>query len=282
MNNPRIISLINMKGGVGKTTTTINLADTLVRNFNKHVLIIDMDPQFNASQTLFTKFRSIGEYETLRKEGKTIATIVKGYTGEGISVKEKVLEHDDLLIPLYKGNAELYMIPGDLELIDYESSRRGAEKVLKKYINEQIIPNYNFDYILIDTPATYSIYTQASLLASSYYIVPIAPDVFSTLGYSLLHRIMKKDIALEGHDLVNLGIVFTLTKSEKIGRENIIDSFDESDSFDTRISDHERIRTGKLETLMFDMESTKHQIVDLAQELINKVEQNEVEEVVYE
>ncbi|UAT31316.1 AAA family ATPase [Bacillus badius] len=270
MGVPKVISFINMKGGVGKTTTTINLADTLVRHFNKNILVIDMDPQFNASQALFTKFKTIGEYDSLRKQGRTIASIVMDYNGAGVSTKEKTLEHTDLVVQLYNDNSSLYMIPGDLELIDYESSRRGAERILSKYINEQIIPNYELDYIFIDTPATYSIYTQASLIASQYYIVPIAPDVFSSLGYSLLHRIMKKDFALEGHDLVNLGIVFTLTKNEKVGRENIVESFKGVEAFRTRITEHERIRTGKLSTLMYDMEATRCQTVQLAQEIIDK------------
>ncbi len=261
-----------MKGGVGKTTTTINLADTLVRGFNKNVLVIDMDPQFNASQALFTKYKTITYYDSLRKEGKTIASIVMDYNGAGISSKGKTLEHTELVVELFSDQSNLYTIPGDLELISYESSRRGAERVLSKYINEQIIPNYELDYIFIDTPATYSIYTQASLLASKYYIVPISPDIFSSLGYSLLHRVMGKDFALEGHDLENLGIVFTLVKNEKVGRENIMDSFDSDDTFKTRITEYERIRTGKLSTLMYDMETTRCQIEALAQEVIDKTD----------
>lgn len=270
MADTKVISFINMKGGVGKTTTTINVADTLVRHFNKNVLVIDMDPQFNASQAMFTKYKNIKFYEELRKDSKTIASIVIGYNGSGVSVKEKEIDHSELIINLFSGDGNLYMIPGDLVLIDYESSRRGAERVLSKYINEQILPNYDLDYILIDTPATYSIYTQASLLASNYYIVPVAPDVFSSLGYSILHKVMGRDLTLEGHKIKNLGVLFTLTKQEKVGRENIIASFEEIAAFSTRISEHERIKTGKLATLMYDMDSTRYQIVGLVEEIMEK------------
>ena len=64
-NEGKVISFINMKGGVGKTTLTINIAYTLVEKFHRRVLVIDMDPQFNATQALMTKFKSIEAYQRL-------------------------------------------------------------------------------------------------------------------------------------------------------------------------------------------------------------------------
>ncbi|MFH7820562.1 ParA family protein [Neobacillus thermocopriae] len=272
MGNTKIISFINMKGGVGKTTITINIADTLVRHFKKNVLVIDMDPQFNATQALFTKFSKISEYEELRKQRKTIASVVTENTGGGVAMEAQPYTHEDLIVQLhYTDNAnKLYLIPGDLELIAYESSRRGAEKILSSFIEENVLPNYDLDYILIDTPATYSIYSQAALLASNYYLVPIAPDVFSTLGYSLLNKIMSKDYALRGHEINNIGIVFTLCKEEKHGRRAIQESFGDSPQFENKISEYERVRTGKLSTLMYDMERSKDEIVNLCAEFISK------------
>lgn len=273
MSDTKIISFINMKGGVGKTTTTINIADTLVRHFNKNVLVIDMDPQFNASQALFTKYRSINDYNELRQARKTIASVVMENRGSGVAREEVVYSHQDLVIPLHRTTDDnhLYIIPGDLELIDYESSRRGAEKILTSYIQNNILNHYDLDYILIDTPATYSIYSQAALLASNYYLVPIAPDVFSTLGYSLLHRVMKKDYTLSGHDLKNIGIVFTLSKNDRQGRNTVQESFTEDPYFDNKITEYERIRTGKLSTLMYDMEFCRQEIINLCSEFIDKV-----------
>ncbi|WP_421383363.1 ParA family protein [Bacillus salacetis] len=272
MGNTKVISFINMKGGVGKTTTTINIADTLVRHFNKNVLVIDMDPQFNATQALFTKFKSINEYEKLRKERKTIASVVMENRGSGVAMEAQAYTHEDLVIQLHRTTNEkqLYLIPGDLELIDYESSRRGAEKILASFIEENILQNYDLDYILIDTPATYSIYSQAALLASNFYLVPIAPDVFSTLGYSLLHKIMGKDYALKGHDISNIGIVFTLCKEDRHGRIAIQESFEEEPHFSNKLSEYERVRTGRLSTLMYDMEYSKEEIIELCDEFVRK------------
>lgn len=273
MSNTKILSFINMKGGVGKTTTTINIADTLVRHFNKNVLVIDMDPQFNATQALFTKFKTINEYEKLRQERKTIASVVMENRGSGVAMEAQSYTHEDLVIQLHEtaNRNHLYLIPGDLELIDYESSRRGAEKILASFIQENILENYDLDYILIDTPATYSIYSQASLLASNYYLVPIAPDVFSTLGYSLLHKIMRKDYALRGHDITNIGIIFTLCKEDRQGRIAVQETFEDKPRFENKITEYERIRTGKLATLMYDMEFSKDDIISLCDEFITKV-----------
>ncbi|NOG28538.1 ParA family protein [Lysinibacillus fusiformis] len=272
MAEPIVISSINMKGGVGKTTTTINIADTLVRHFGKNVLVVDMDPQFNATQALFTKYKTIDMYEELRKEVKTIANIISNSTGSGVAQETKTFSHEELVVELYRhhtGN-KLYIIPGDLELIAYESSRRGSEKIISSFFRKNIYENYDLDYILIDTPATYSIYSQASLIASKYYIVPIAPDVFSTLGYSLLHKIMGKDLTLEDHELVNLGIIFTLVKEDKQRRTAIQESFNDKPQFGTKITEYELIRTGKLETLMYDMDFSRDEIIRLCDELIRK------------
>lgn len=269
VSSTKCISFINMKGGVGKTTTAINIADTLVRGMNKNVLLIDMDPQFNATQALFTKYLSIEEYEEIRKQRKTIAHVVMNSQGAGVMEGAREYTHSDILQELHEtdNGGKLYIIPGDLELIDYESSRRGAEKILTSYISEDILPNYDLDYILIDTPATYSIYSQAALLSSEYYVVPIAPDVFSSLGYSLLNKVMKKDYALKGHSIKNLGIVFTLCK-ERQGRLAIQASFENDPTFESRLTEYERIRTGKLSTLMYDMDRSRPDIMQLCEEFV--------------
>ncbi|MFL1674440.1 ParA family protein [Paenibacillus dendritiformis] len=274
MKRPKSISFINMKGGVGKTTTAINIADTLVRAKNKNVLIIDMDPQFNATQAMFTKYRTIAEYEEIRKLRKTIASVVMNSAGSGIVQGAREYNHEDIILKLHttQNNSNLYIIPGDLELIDYESSRRGAEKILSSFIEEQVIPNYQLDYIIIDTPATYSIYSQAALLTSDHYVVPIAPDVFSTLGFSLLNRVMSRDFALKGHTITNLGIIFTLHK-ERQGRLAIQESFEDVPKFKNVIREFERVRTGKVSTMMYDMETTRDEIETLCDEFIEKSSQ---------
>ena len=171
------------------------------------------------------------------------------------------------------------LIPGDLSLTEFETTARGTEKRLKKLIAKPSVLN-NYDFILIDTPATYSVYSQASLLASDYYIVPIAPDVFSALGYNLLQKALKRDLVLEDHKLINLGIIFTLTSKSKderekvtknVKRNNIQESFEKEERFNNTLYEHERIRTGKLENFIYDMTSTKDNIVEITNELLQKL-----------
>lgn len=276
--NGKVVSFINMKGGVGKTTLTINIGYALVKEFKKRVLMIDMDPQFNATEALMTKFSTIDKYDELRKCGFTIVALL---VPQAISmiVNERDNINDKPIANIEKRPLEIIhtlikdfdLIPGDLSLTEYPSSVRGSEKKLDKYVEENRLRD-KYDYILIDTPATYSIYSQASLLASDFFIVPVAPDVFSKLGYSLLEKTIKDDLVLENSKVKNLGIIFTKTDSKRRKRSNIMyEDMGNAPRFEETLKESEYINTGKLETLMYDMSSCKANIVDLTTEFIEKV-----------
>lgn len=273
IHNAKVISFINMKGGVGKTTLAINIGYTMVEEYNKNVLLIDMDPQFNASQALMTKFRTIQEYSKLRDKNKTIASVL---TSSGNSlVSNDIDNHNDNIIINLKENKgkRLDLVPGDLSLTSYESASRGSEKLLAKYLND-LKKNKTYDYVIIDTPATYSIYSQASLYASNYYIVPISPDIFSTLGYDLLQKALNNDLVLEGHDLKNLGIIFTMYNENKQKRSNIINSFSNNITFTSKLYENENIRSGSIDNFLYDMQGTKENIIDITGELLRKLGDN--------
>lgn len=263
----KVVSFINMKGGVGKTTLTINIAYTLA-NMGKNVLVIDMDPQFNATQALMTKFRSIDEYSKLRENGKTIAPLLTN-TSRNISGNKTNFNILDIIQPLSNKSGQLDLIPGDLSLTEFENSQRGNEKLLAKELKLSKL-NSIYDYILIDTPATYSIYSQASLYASSYYVVPIAPDIFSTLGYDLLQSAIKNDLVLDEHKLYNLGILFTMVSdndSKHIKRRAIQETFEANvQRFLNTLHENENIRSGSVSNFMYDMAGTKENIIELANE----------------
>lgn len=271
--NGKVISFINMKGGVGKTTLTINIAYTLVKKFKKRVLIIDMDPQFNATQALMTKFKSIDEYQRILEEGKTIATLLINQPNSLIENKPTQSNiHNTIqnLIITEDKESKLDLIPGDLSLTEFETTARGNEKKLKKLINEDVLNDY--DFILIDTPATYSIYSQTSLFASNYYVVPIAPDVFSILGYNLLKKVLKDDLVLEDQPLTNLGVIFTLaSKTKKAKRGSIQSSFKKDQKFNSALYENENIRTGKLENFIYDMNGTHDNIIEITTEFLKKL-----------
>lgn len=274
MEQGKIISFINMKGGVGKTTLCINIAYTLAAHFNKKVLLVDIDPQFNATQSLFTKFKNLEDYSKLRVEQKTINGILQPQIG-GVTNAPTPIEGNSIITNLYHTRKDgtsgcLDMIPGDLEIVSFESSRRGSEGILEDFLHEKL--SIAYDYILIDTPATYSIYSQSALLASNCYIVPIAPDAFSVLGYDLLSKVMSDDLILKKHEVKELGIIFTLYKEGKAGRESIENKFQSQNTFSEKLIENEYVKTGKMETFMYDMSSTKNNIINITTEFISKME----------
>ena len=273
IHNAKVISFINMKGGVGKTTLAINIGYTMLEEYKKNVLLIDMDPQFNASQALMTKFRTIQEYSKLRDKNKTIASVL---TSSGNSLVSNDIDNhnDNIIINLKENKGKRFdLVPGDLSLTSYESASRGSEKLLAKYLND-LKKNKTYDYVIIDTPATYSIYSQASLYASNYYIVPISPDIFSTLGYDLLQKALNNDLVLEGHDLKNLGIIFTMYNENKQKRSNIINSFSNNITFTSKLYENENIRSGSIDNFLYDMQGTKENIIDITGELLRKLGDN--------
>lgn len=270
--NGKVISFINMKGGVGKTTLTINIGYTLVKHFQKNVLIIDMDPQFNATQALMSKFFTIKEYQKMRDDNKTIASLLTNYPKSMVKNNAQSFGILDVITSLYSTKESKFdLILGDLALTEFESTQRGAEKNLGKQIVQYELSS-QYDYILIDTPATYSIYSQASLYASSYYVVPIAPDVFSVLGYELLQKALSNDLVLDDHPLTNLGVLFNLTKDNRNKRTNIQSSFKGEKRFQNSLEEYENIRTGNIGNFIYDMSKTRKNIVELTQEFIEKME----------
>jgi len=204
-----IISFVNMKGGVGKTTIALNVADCLARVHGKKVAVIDVDPQFNMTQCLFTG----EEYVNLIKNGgdtvldvfdsqvKTMASVVTGVS----QVQPKDLADIDLvekdLIWILPGNIELYR----LEMLAGE----GREFSLKRFIDKAIRTN-GFDYVIIDTPPTPSIWMTSALIASNYYVIPVKPDPLSMIGIDLLRSIIERRKTTYDLDLECLGVVFTV------------------------------------------------------------------------
>jgi chromosome partitioning protein len=207
----KTISFVNMKGGVGKTTVALNVADCLARTHNKKVVVLDVDPQFNATQCLFTP----DEYVAILKSGddtildvfdsdvKSLASVVSGVaTTEPKEVSEIELRQSDLLWTL-PGNIELYR----LEMVAGE----GREFSLKRFIEQGIAPK-GFDYIIIDTPPTPSIWMSSALIASDYYVIPVRPDPLSMIGIDLLRSIIERRRKTYGLNLHCLGVVFTMVE----------------------------------------------------------------------
>lgn len=266
-NKAKVISMINMKGGVGKTTLLVNVAYELATTLNKKVLVVDMDPQFNATQMLLTRSGEIDDYTILEKEGKTIAGLLLGKNS--ITRQANRFSINDVIHDL-KGINNLHLIPGDLNLTDFESSTRGTERALNVELQNILT---EFDYIFVDTPATYSIYSQSALIASDYYLTPLMPDMFAVLGYSLLSKKVKNDFLLMDHMPKSLGVVVNLWSSKLTRRQQIIESLNADYVFDARITDKEVNRSGSGSVLMADRRLNNDEIHALVEELLVRIDE---------
>lgn len=203
MAGAKVVSLINMKGGVGKTTLAVGLAWELAK---KHrVLLVDIDPQFNATQWVV----DADVYLNWLKNRHTVLNVFQPASAPqyGTTAPPPAKPSDKTtIIPVTKGGKTLYMLPSALELMKLDAAPRGTENRLRVFL-DKVRPN--FDYILIDCPPTASLFSYSAFLASDAYLVPVKPDPLSVLGLPLLQKAMQDYEERSGQELNRLGIVFT-------------------------------------------------------------------------
>ncbi|MGZ3674585.1 MAG: ParA family protein [Ktedonobacterales bacterium] len=181
---PTVTSIINLKGGVGKTTMTLALAHFLTIEHHKRVLVIDLDPQTNATVCLMPE----NEWKERDESGRTLyqlfADQVKGshrFNADAAIVRD--------VSNISGGIKGLDLLPSSLRLIkvqdrvtqitDLETYERGPLFALRDALAE-FLPYY--DHVLIDCPPSLGVVTLNGLAISDSYIIPVVPDILSVLG----------------------------------------------------------------------------------------------------
>lgn len=219
MPHAKVVSFINYKGGVGKTTTTYHVGCSLAGHHKKRVLLIDIDPQTN----LTFLCAPVEKWEDFKRKTGTVATLYKRYQDRIALDTKRYIWHSPIQVLGGKYRIDgLDLIPCDIDLIgedlgggqlvgtfpSLESLKKNSQAFLRdrsflKSVCNEVKDAY--DYILIDCPPNLYLMTQNALLASDYYVVTAIPDHLSTIGLSILHQKVERigELIESAHKIAN-------------------------------------------------------------------------------
>ena len=188
----QIISVINQKGGVGKTTTVINLAAGLVQQ-EKKVLVIDLDPQGNATTGL--------GLSNLENSSETIYGVLNGTK----AISDVIKKTDYKNLDIVSSNVDL----SGLEIETAGDSERAfiLKGKLTAYLNDS---RGSYDYILIDCPPSLSLITVMALVSSHSLVVPLQTEFFALEGLTQLMKTIERIKVSLNPELQIRGILLTM------------------------------------------------------------------------
>lgn len=187
---PKIIAVANQKGGVGKTTTTINLAAALAE-VGKRVLVIDLDPQGNASTGLGIELddREFTTYELLL-EDLNLSQLIQNTNFDRLHI-----------VP-----ATVDLSSADIELISNEK----RSYLLHDALRQTQMDDFSFDYILIDCPPSLNLLTVNAMIAAHSILVPLQSEFFALEGLSQLMMTIR-EVRQSGNKQLRIeGVVLTM------------------------------------------------------------------------
>jgi chromosome partitioning protein len=236
---PPRVAVINMKGGVAKTTLAVNIAHCAAIYHGKKTLLVDADPQFNASQYLMQE----ADYRQHLASKCTIYDIFFDGSDAPVSVatprprrtRLRPTRDSAIVRVASRGSGHLDLVPSNLKLMELETIARQKEKRLSKFL-DQVQGAY--DLVVIDCPPTISVFTLSAYLASNAYLVPLKPDPLSVVGLPLLESAVHQYAEDSGHTSRQLGLVFTMVRKTELMEETMADIQERrgDDVFEARLS----------------------------------------------
>jgi chromosome partitioning protein len=226
----KTISFINMKGGVGKTTLAVNVGYTLSKEFDKKVLLIDVDPQMNATQYTLNEDQTL---DIMNNPEKSIYGILKEKPLIPPLVKDVETPESSIesIIPI-ADNFDI--IPSHLSIMSLDLNNNPF--TLLRFVDKL---RDSYDVIIIDSPPTISAYTKISLLASDAYVVPMKTEALSLLGLPLLQNHIENLKEQFDQELLFLGIVLTMVNPEYRVYTDIKDKISQNPEWKEKLFDSE-------------------------------------------
>ena len=204
MSNCKVIALTNQKGGVGKTTTTVNLGIGLAKQ-GKKVLLVDADAQANLTMAL--------GYNRPDDFSVSLSTVMQDILDKkAVDAQHGILRHDE----------GVDLLPSNVELAGLEAAivnSKGRDGILKSHLSEV---RKNYDYVLIDCMPSLGMLTINAMAAADSVIIPMQPHYFSAKGLEQLLRSVSKVKQQINPKLKIDGILMTMVMSRtRIAREVI-------------------------------------------------------------
>ena len=239
MNKAMIVTISNRKGGVGKTTLAIALAETFVFEQKKNTLIIDLDPQSSASEILMSK----DAYASALENDRTIPGLLAENNNDDY---HSILSHACHSLT-GRGSIDLAVAPNCPQLwdVEYEVLRRGSEKSYREKVRS-LVSEYasKFDIVIVDCPPGKLIAAEEALLNSNIVLCPIVPERLSVWGMDKMREYF--DELDQNHDIPPWKFVVSKfvgrTKESKKQIEHI-----ESEYKDHFLREKKRFRLGERE-----------------------------------
>lgn len=271
----KLVSIINMKGGVGKTTLSFNLALYLAEILKKKVLLIDFDPQANAT---IVSTDPILYREHCRKK-KTIADVfihaarIYGPVSAGAAPTLNIEDFLYSVLEQKEGAGKFDLIPSELILSSVLKGMTLGPFDLEQLVTPQVRENY--DYIIVDCAPTYSSLTTVALNTTRAVLVPMISDSFGAFGTELMRQVLDEHKYDFGFEPKIVGVVFTMWDGqvEAVTQSNeIVKNWPPLTIFRSRITRNNwyRVANGKRTTIWH---SKAHKIYK--EEFINFVKEFE-------
>ena len=285
-----VISFINLKGGVGKTTTAVAVAEILAKSHRKSVLFVDLDPQTNATISLMKE----EQWKKRDDAGQTLAQLFQDRLGASFGQPPRFSLEDSVVRQVSTidgGIARLDLLPASMKLIDMQEKIGAASfadnyKDPREILKEALDPAIErYDYIIIDCPPSLGVVTKNGLRISTGYVIPTIPDILSTWGiYQIVENVHRFAGELR-RDIPALGIVATKVQVNSL-HERVLEDlkagrlFDgkrtelkQPPLFEHRIKQHVKTATGadsdaNLRTFRYKYGETYESFEGLTREII--------------